>query len=354
VVLQWVLVGGIAVSVQTVPQLGHALGLQAGPLVVWLVALTQLVLLGAGAVSVSRRHLQVVLISSLVSLAVGGALSLGAAFEQPYTTLMAAGAVMAAGSTVAACVLFSVRHRLRIILESRERFLASLSHEIRTPLCSLIGHSRSLEFLKIAPVLKTTIRHIQTAGEHLRLVLDSVFEVSELEPGLREPAVRECSVAETANELYEEIAKLSALSGVTCHFACLGVGGARIRTDRRRLVLALTTAAIGLLRQLPAGERFKVSVRWTRSDVLFAVGRESSVEVVESGAVLPAPMGTGRTGRATKHASAVRCVTNSLLEAIGHELIHVEEQGALASIVRVPFVAARAEESENGSRSATA
>ncbi len=63
----------------------------------------------------------------------------------------------------------------------KSEFLATMSHEIRTPLCGIMGLIEVLESTGISEAQREHTALIKRCGDHLRVVLDEVLELTRLE-----------------------------------------------------------------------------------------------------------------------------------------------------------------------------
>ena len=75
---------------------------------------------------------------------------------------------------------------------SKDRFLANVSHELRTPLNAIIGFAEMLSNEDLAPAnpekRKEYAQIIETSGQHLLSVVNSILDVSKIEAGAFELA----------------------------------------------------------------------------------------------------------------------------------------------------------------------
>jgi len=75
---------------------------------------------------------------------------------------------------------------LNASLEFKSKFLANVSHELRTPLNAILGFSQLLleqSYGKINPEQKEFMKDINSAGNHLLRIINSILDLSRIEAG---------------------------------------------------------------------------------------------------------------------------------------------------------------------------
>ncbi|MDH4099461.1 MAG: PAS domain-containing sensor histidine kinase [Nitrospirota bacterium] len=96
---------------------------------------------------------------------------------------------------------------------SKSQFLASMSHELRTPMNAMLGFAQLLEYNSAAPLTdkqKEYVRHIITAGEHLRDLIDEVLDLAKIDSGkmtVNMEPVDVCKSVDAAIYLVKKMAK---------------------------------------------------------------------------------------------------------------------------------------------------
>jgi len=76
--------------------------------------------------------------------------------------------------------------KLNASLEFKAKFLANVSHELRTPLNAIMGFSQLLleqSYGKINPEQKEFMKDINSAGNHLLRIINSILDLSRIEAG---------------------------------------------------------------------------------------------------------------------------------------------------------------------------
>jgi signal transduction histidine kinase/CheY-like chemotaxis protein len=157
---------------------------------------------------------QYLAVSLILLVRPGAGAAIAPLFASPVPYAMKALLLVAAGGG-AAFVARELRERIRGSVEAaraRERsetadraksvFLAHMSHEIRSPLNTVLGYAHLLE---ADPLLSGEQRHavstIGASGRHLRGVVDQVLDLSRIEAGVQELAVRPFQPAALLREL---------------------------------------------------------------------------------------------------------------------------------------------------------
>ena len=80
--------------------------------------------------------------------------------------------------------LFDAKEAAEAANKAKSAFLASMSHELRTPLHAILGYSQIMaRSSALPPELKRSIKAINTSGEHLLSLINSVLEMSKIEAG---------------------------------------------------------------------------------------------------------------------------------------------------------------------------
>jgi len=118
----------------------------------------------------------------------------------------------------------------------KSEFLATMSHEIRTPLCGIMGLVEVLESTGMSAAQRDHTELIKRCGDHLRVVLDEVLQVTRLESSnleLREEAFDLDVLAQDLHSLFQGEASSK---GVTLRRAARAGQSTRLIGDPHRLL----------------------------------------------------------------------------------------------------------------------
>jgi len=122
----------------------------------------------------------------------------------------------------------------------RRDFVANVSHELKTPLTSISGYAETL--LADVPDAETTRRFLGTILDNARRMqrlVDDLLDLARIEVGRWQPEAEPVDVADTAHEMWHELADRAASRGVEFSVdAEPGAGTLRADPDALRQVLA--------------------------------------------------------------------------------------------------------------------
>ncbi len=93
-------------------------------------------------------------------------------------------------------------------------FLANMSHEIRTPLNAILGIAHLLKYDNLSIEQKTSVDHIEAAGQHLLALISDILDLSKIEAGRLELESIPLSIEETMLEVVSMVEPQLAAKGV--------------------------------------------------------------------------------------------------------------------------------------------
>lgn len=157
----------------------------------------------------------------------------------------------------------------------KSEFLAGLSHELRTPLNAILGFAHVLESEVDGPLsteAKEMMTVVRTSGEHLRLLIDDILDLSAIETGSLQLAPRAVDVRLAAEQVIREAAATALRKPIK--LAVEGDRGVFAHVDRRRLRQILTNLVSNAVKFT---ERGSVTVR------IEARGEQVALVVTDTG-----------------------------------------------------------------------
>jgi signal transduction histidine kinase len=125
--------------------------------------------------------------------------------------------------------------------KERTQFLAGLSHELRTPLNAILGFSHVLESEVDGPLSEEAREHlaiVRTSGEHLRMLINDILDLSQLENGKLELSIAPVDVRHLAEQVMREAT--AAARSKPLELSVSGDAGVFAYADRLRLRQILT------------------------------------------------------------------------------------------------------------------
>jgi PAS domain S-box-containing protein len=118
----------------------------------------------------------------------------------------------------AMALLLEAGARARAASRTKAEFLANMSHEIRTPLTAILGYADVLRTeLSSAALTRESmfaLNTIESAGQHLGMLIDDILDLSKIEAGRVELERVETSVADIANEVVGMMAMRAEAKGI--------------------------------------------------------------------------------------------------------------------------------------------
>jgi signal transduction histidine kinase len=125
--------------------------------------------------------------------------------------------------------------------KERTAFLAGLSHELRTPLNAILGFSHVLESEVDGPLSDEAREHlaiVRTSGEHLRMLINDILDLSQLENGKLELSIAAVDVRHLAEQVMREAT--AAARNKPVELSVSGDAGVFAYADKLRLRQILT------------------------------------------------------------------------------------------------------------------
>ena len=80
--------------------------------------------------------------------------------------------------------------------KAKSEFLSQMSHELRTPMNAIVGFSELLEYSssRLSQIQKDNIKEIISAGNHLLGLIDEILDLSKIESGKTDIAIKSVSI----------------------------------------------------------------------------------------------------------------------------------------------------------------
>ncbi len=132
--------------------------------------------------------------------------------------------------------------QLRIAKEEAElansakgNFLSRMSHELRTPLNAILGFGQILQMDVETERQQECVGHVLSGGQQLLTMVDTVLDISRLEPGRNPPTLEAIPVREAILTGIDLVRPLTAPRGVTIALEDSPAADRAVFVDRRRL-----------------------------------------------------------------------------------------------------------------------
>ena len=172
-------------------------------------------------------------------------------------TLLITGRALPSGGAV---LVMHDLTELRRLESVRRDFVANVSHELKTPLTSISGYSETL--LSDRPDPETVhlfLTRIATNARRMQHLVDDLLDLSRIEAGRWQPAVRPVDPAELAREVWTGLQDRNGRP--IPRFEVRVPGGLRVQADADALRQVLTNLLDNALRYTDAGGLITVSGR---------------------------------------------------------------------------------------------
>lgn len=289
----------------------------------------------AGLIVVHRS--EIVLLSVTFSIAVWLAFHVfqpeGNAAEVRITAM--AGWAVVIMAVVISNILFSVRKRIYHTETMRHRFIASVNHEIRNPLTALYGYIQMIDQSPEKVIVRSEFRHVRASVEHLRLLLETLLELYTLETGIGDKNCRLRHIGSLVNRLEHNAAILAGATGIIVDTNCTCPSDSTIWGNEKALMVALTAASIGMLRQFRENETFHILVRCEHGNAHLMLGTSDGVAAA---ATLPAVSNSG-IEQIDSERSAITYAVAALLSKLGVSFFQTDSENLTFWSIRIPLVA---------------
>lgn len=171
--------------------------------------------------------------------------------------------------------LRSALERAEVASQTKSDFLASMSHELRTPLTAIVGYMDLLEgemVGPVAPLQKTYLRRVRTAGHHLMSIIEEILTFSRVEAGKESVHVQTFDASALARDV-EDLFEPQALHKRLTLDLAVPADGATMSTDATKLrqilinivgnAIKFTDAGTVSLHLMPAEHEIRFVVRDT-------------------------------------------------------------------------------------------
>ena len=158
----------------------------------------------------------------------------------------------------------------------RRDFVANVSHELKTPLTSISGYAETL--LADSPEPETTRRFLATILDNARRMqrlVDDLLDLARIEAGRWQPDPEPVDVAETAREMWSELADRAAARGVQFTVE-IERGAGTMRADIDALRQVLTNLLENSLRYTDRGGHIVCRSRLEAGGVAISVADDGS------------------------------------------------------------------------------
>jgi PAS domain S-box-containing protein len=161
--------------------------------------------------------------------------------------------------------------------QRKDDFIALAGHELKTPITSLKAHAqllrRRLEQSNDSEIAQYTVRQLVRMDEQLgklNELVDGLLDVSRMEAGKLDYAMREVAVDELLAETVEDLQRLSDRHTIILEDLDQVVG-VKVHADRDRVGQVLTNLIMNAIKYSPNGDKVIVSSKHDESQVTVSV-----------------------------------------------------------------------------------
>lgn len=137
---------------------------------------------------------------------------------------------------------------------AKSDFLAHMSHELRTPLNAIIGYAQVLcRDSGLSPEQQEYVNTINTSGEHLLSLINTILSLAKIEAGHMEPTWTEFDLTGTLQNLMDMLAKQAQAKGLSLTINCPPDLPRYIRSDEGKLQQILLNLLENSIKFTPDG-----------------------------------------------------------------------------------------------------
>jgi signal transduction histidine kinase len=138
--------------------------------------------------------------------------------------------------------------------KAKSEFLANISHEIRTPLNAIMGMTQVLARSSLKPEQADCVRTLDSAGEHMLVMLSDVLDLSKIEAGQLELNEHPFALAEVVQNIANTFAVSAGRKGLTLHVEPLPDDLPALMGDATRLAQVLSNLISNAVKFTAHGE----------------------------------------------------------------------------------------------------
>jgi signal transduction histidine kinase len=138
--------------------------------------------------------------------------------------------------------------------KAKSEFLANISHEIRTPLNAIMGMTQVLARSSLKPAQANCVRTLDSAGEHMLVLLSDVLDLSKIEAGQLELNEHPFSLAAVVQNIADTFAVTAERKGLTLRVEPLPDGLPAMVGDATRLAQVLSNLVSNAVKFTSHGE----------------------------------------------------------------------------------------------------
>jgi len=167
----------------------------------------------------------------------------------------------------------------------KSRFLATMSHELRTPLNAILGFSEMIFTSVLGNSPKAWTRYadyaksIHASGDHLRLLISEVLDLSKIDAGAYRLAIETCDIAKLVGESLVLVRPQAERGGVRL-MPPLVDAGLTAEADERAFKQVMVNLLSNAVKFTPKGGEVEVTCRSDGEDILICV-RDTGIGIAK-------------------------------------------------------------------------